>query len=1114
MTRLKPPRQQTKLLVRERIDTLLSDTLNFPLSLLMAPAGSGKTTALAGFIKRSNTPTIWCRMTVDDTPESLIYHLTASCRVAGIFTDDSIYEKIHQEISAIKESLPLQISQGILDIVINELTTRLNQETLLVLDDYHRADKQPLIRELIERLIMVQPKLLHIVLSTRYLPTISVLPISQARGEIYQLEQTDIAFTYEETSKLFELYDYQTKFENQNITMICRGWPLILQMLVGNHQKEQMPQDENGSLLTEKSPEKVASTCIEKVKPLLDEYLLQQVFNEQPSEIQDFLLRTACLRYVDLAVCEKLAEIAPFIPHYDEVERRRLFLESVKPGCFQYQPLFHMFLHDLAQQQLQAWHTIHSQAAEYYQQQQNWEHVFHHLLKIGEDDQAATILQDIAGEWLRQGRAAILLNWIDRMPVAYQNHTLLLEARAAAYRQMGKFDQALATYGKAEVRYQEQQDLEGQARALRGCAEVYLDTVQPAPAETLLDKALELLPAHKYTERAAILFLQAENWANRGRADLALRLENEARQLAQQDQQVIISQDEDEEPGETCPITLHPESHSIVPVPSLPPRLLLRSGRLNESRQLLEAELGIHNEQQPPTNLAHREPLLLLAFLYALLGNGARAFAMAMRGLLESLQSGSQLTEAIAHMRVGHAHQVITPIGTEAAHRHYEQSLELIEAFGVTRTRVESYMGLALLHGHAGDLVEAERIAYEGLNIAEMSGDEWVAALIWIALGGAAVANNDSRGIDWLEEANQRFISGGDTYGQAVVALWQSLWNLRNGQEDMMKETTIRLINLIKDYGYEGLLTAPTLYGPRDMAMLIPILLKARKIKEYSIFSQQLLRQAFPTVASDETVEEYHPGYTLRIQMLGGFRVWRGSNEIHSREWQREKARQLLQLLLTYRGQWIQREQICAWLWPDSDLEAAERQFKVTLNALNTALEPFRPPRTSPFFVRRQGLAYSFAPSYGCWIDVDEFELRTTNVPQSDPDFILRNAQVAVDLYKGDYLAEALYDSWTLEERERLLARYLATATALANRLLEQNDMQHTIQICEQVLRRDRCYEEAYQTLLLAYARSGSRSQALRSYDRCVNALQDDLGIEPLPETTELYERIKHNEKV
>jgi ATP/maltotriose-dependent transcriptional regulator MalT/two-component SAPR family response regulator len=1124
-TRFNPPRQQTRLLERQRVDTLLSGVVDFPLSLLTAPAGSGKTTAMAGFAQRCAAPLVWCRMTADDEPLSLLCHLVAAFRGAGILNNDAICDTI---ITARlhKEDHASAYPHAVLDLLVNELSTVLRQDTVLVLDDYHQIDQQPNLRSLIERLISIQPKHLHLVLMMRYQPLLKVLSTLRARGEVYQLEQADLAFTSQETQELFDLYDRTIYADVQTLTTLCRGLPLVLQMLAGHsgdcpetNEQLAVPDHTTTNTLDPKSAEMLTS-CLERINPLLDDYLTQHVFDEQPPELQDFLLRTAGLRWFDTAVGKAIPMLEHVVGHYQEVRRRNLFLEAERTDHFRYQPLFQMFLDRLAKQRLNDWQTIHKQAAGYFRQRNDWESMIYHLLEIDDTTQAVAVLQQIAPTWLHQGRALALLTWIARLPEAQKHQPELLEAKAAAYRQMGRFDQALRVYEQAEAIFQARGDVEGQARTLRGRAEVYLDTVQPAPAEALLEQALSLLPADHRIARAEILLLQAENWANRGRADIAFQLEVEARNLAKEEQATHAADEVDElvYEGEICPITLYPQGHVLISSPSLPPRLLLRSGRLNESRQLLETALGLQDQtthESRATILAHREPLLLLALLYAMLGNGARAFAMAMRGLLEALQSGSQLTEAIAHMRVGHAHQVITPIGEEAARQHYEQSLELVQSFGVTRTKVEGYMGLVLLHGHSGDLVQADMVAQEGLKIADAAGDEWIAALILLALGGAAVAANDKRALIWLDDASERFVRGGDTYGQAVVALWRAIHALHADPKEKMQHEVETLIQLAQTYGYEGLLTAPTLYGPRDMAMLIPVLLKGRSLEPYATYAQQLLRQAFPTVAADETVEDYHPGYTLRIQMLGSFRVWRGASEVHSREWQREKARQLLQLLLTYRGQWIQREQICAWLWPDSDLDASERQFKVTLNALNTALEPYRPPRTSPFFVRRQGLAYSFAPSYGCWIDVDEFELRTTNVPsQSDPEFVLRNAQMAVSLYKGDYLTESLYDSWTLEERERLLARYLATATALAERLLAKGDMQQAIQVCEQVLRRDRCYEETYQVLMRTYARSGSRSQALRSYERCVHALQDDMGIEPLPETTELYTQIKQNEKV
>jgi len=510
---------------------------------------------------------------------------------------------------------------------------------------------------------------------------------------------------------------------------------------------------------------------------------------------------------------------------------------------------------------------------------------------------------------------------------------------------------------------------------------------------------------------------------------------------------------------------------------------------------------------------AHREPLLLLALIYAMLGSGTRALAMARRGLAEAQQSGSRLTEAIAALRLGHAYQLVTTNDPAPALQHYVEGMRLIQAIGVARTRAEAFLGLTLLFGHAGDLARAEADAREGLQIAAAAGDEWTAALILLALGGAGVAAGDSRALDWLEQARQRFARGGDTYGQAMVTLWRAIHALRANDGPAADAAIAALLDAATTHGYVGILGGASLFGPRDMASIVPLLLRARSLPRHGDLARALLRQGFPTIAADDTVEDYHPGYTLRVQMFGTFRVWRGAQEIQAREWQREKARQLFQLLLTQRGHWVQREQICAALWPDADLDAAERQFKVTLNALNAALEPNRPPRVAPFFIRRQGLAYSFAPSYGVWIDVDEFELRAA-AASDDPDFARRNAQIAVQLYRGDYLAEALYDPWTIEERERLLARYLDVAVRYAERLSAEGDQAEAIQICEQVLRRDRCYEEAYQCLMRAHARAGSRSQALRSYARCLHALQDELGMAPLPETTALYERLKRNEAI
>lgn len=1075
LTRLAPPAQQARLLRRQGVEARLAAALDHPLCLVVAPAGSGKTTALAALAAHGGWPAAWCRARPGDDPALLIRHLAAAFRPVAPLDEGRVAAALARDPSDIDLAL---------ETLVNELAAALGDETLLVIDDFHLVDERPALRAVVERLIAIQPLRLHLTLAARAEPALGAVASARLRGELLTIGPADLSFSHDEALALWALAAREPPADLEALLAVARGWPLALQAALA-------AGDWRAALgLSGPAP--------------LDAYLAREVLDELPPDLQRFLLQTAGLLRLLPDLCTLVADGAAPEPRIAELERRRLFVERDGDDVAHIQPIFRAFLERRARQSLPNWPELHRRAAWFYRRRDDPDGVMHHLLLLGDEALAAEALVELTPALLASGRARQIFAWAARLPFAARSSPSLLEAQATALRHAGRFDEALRTFAAANAAYAAAGDLDGQVRSLRGQAEVYLDTVQPAHATDLLKRALKLLPPERAAERAALVRLQAENWANRGRADVALRLEHAARaQEAGGRRQAPGT-----EPGAAPPD--EPASGLV------PPRLLLRAGRLNEARQQLEAQLWAEGAGHGGERTgAHREPLLLLALIYAMLGSGARALAMARRGLVESQQIGSRITEAIAELRLGHAYQLVSTSDSSPALQRYAAAMGLIQSVGVTRTRAEGYLGLTLLYGHAGDLPRAEADAREGLQIAAAAGDEWTAALILLALGGAAVAAGDPRAGEWLEQARQRFARGGDTYGLALATLWRALAALRAGDSAAADAETVRLLDAVAEHGYVGVLVGPSLFGPRDMASLVPLLLRARGLPGHGELARLLLRQGFPSIAGDDTVEDYHPGYTLRVQMLGTFRVWRGAQEIQAREWQREKARQLFQLLLTHRGHWVQREQICAWLWPEADLDAAERQFKVTLNALNAALEPGRPPRVAPFFVRRQGLAYSFAPSYGVWIDVDEFELRAAAAAASDdPDFARRNAQLAVALFRGDYLAESLYDPWTTEERERLIARYLAIAVSYAARLSADGDQAQAVQLCEQVLRRDRCYEEAYQLLMRAHSRAGSRSQALRSYTRCAQALREELAMDPLPETAALYEALKRNEAI
>jgi LuxR family transcriptional regulator, maltose regulon positive regulatory protein len=1053
----------------------LAGALEHPLTLVVAPLGSGKTVALATLAAQGGWPTAWCRAVPAETPQAFLAHLVAAFRPITPIDSAAI-------INAAAQADDLRPA---LELFTNQLSLTLDDETLLVIDDYHLIDGEPAFGRIIELFLELQPLRLHLLLAGRVRPNLGGLAAARLRGDLLEIDLSTLAFTIDETRALVERLRRPVHPDTAAIVAATCGWPLGIQAALS-------ASDWRKALGIQAPP-----------APDLDAYLAQELFAPLPADLRTFLLRTANLRTLDPAACAVALNGASVAPLLAELHRRRLFVTSDAQGRLSYQPILQAFLTRQAVAQLPDWHELNRSLAAHYRRCGDQEGALHHLITVAAPE-AAAALAELAPALVAAGQPEEALAWLGRLNSGARDDPQLLLVQATANRQLGRFEAALAAFQRAAEGFAAQDDAEGQVRALRGQAEVFLDTVHPDPATALLKRAIRLLPPTQTAERAALIRLQAENWANRGRADVAILLERAADRLEVKHW--------GREPGR---LPKPPVAGLQAP---LPPRLLLRAGRLNEARQQLEAILWA--ESQNTGHLitrtgAHREPVLLLSLIYAMLGNGTRALAMARRGLIEAQPVGAYLTEAIAEMRAGHAYQIVAPNDAGLALARYTAAAQTIQQFGVPRTRAEVYLGLTLLHGHNGDLPQAEADAREGLQIVSAAGDEWTAALILLALGGAAVATDDSRGNLWLTEARQRFARGGDHFGLAMVNLWLAIAALHDGDSVALDRYVRELLAAVAAHGYEGLLIAPSLFGPRDMASIVPLLLRGRRIPEHAELAGRLLRQGFPTIAADDTVDDYYPGFTLRVQMLGAFRVWRGAQEIQAREWQREKARQLFQLLLTQRGHWIQREQICALLWPDADLEAAERQFKVTLNALNAALEPARPPRIAPFFIRRQGLAYSFAPSYGVWIDVDEFELRVAGAAaDAEPDFARRNAQIAVQLYKGDFLAEALYDPWTIEERERLLARYLATAVSYATRLSDAGDHAGAIQLCEQILRRDRGYEEAYQVLMRAHARSGSRSQALRSYARCMQALQDELGMEPLPETEALHQRLKRNEPI
>jgi DNA-binding SARP family transcriptional activator len=795
--------------------------------------------------------------------------------------------------------------------------------------------------------------------------------------------------------------------------------------------------------------------------------------------VQDFLLRTSVLRELDAAACHALGQPNDCRAMLALLSERDLFLITLGDGHYRYHHLFHDFLRE------QAWRLDaaavrerHRRAAEFYRATENLDEAAYHLLRAGAFGDTARLIEEIGENVLRAGRLDTLAGWIDALPPdVVAAHPLLMFYLGDLARLRSRFDDALAWYAQAERAWRGVNDIGGISRALRGQALVYLDTVRPSRAEDLLEEALRLIDGlDDRAARARLLELLAENKLNMGKVEEAEQLRVRARTLREEG-----------------------PSEDVLSV-----RVKLRTGRLDEAREILET-WAREERGKPHPPRAHRETLLILSLIHAMQGRADAAFDAAQEGIALAAQLHSPFVSAVGQMRLGHAYQIRGDL--RVAIQCYDNAIALGDQLAVRRTRAEAMWGMTRAHGFAGDLEAARRDAAEGIETGRSAGDAWIVALVQLALGASqTLAGRGHDGMGSLADALAAFRSCGDTFGRTAARLWLALAHWHLHQRERALAHLDEALALAMAQHYDDLLTTRTLLGWQDARVIAPLLLEVRRRGKHAAYSARLL-----AAMGLENVT-FHPGYQLRVQTFGTFRVWRGESEVAAREWQRKKARQLLQLFITHRGHLLEREEIFELLWPKESVEAATRDFKVALNALNKALEPERPTDDAPAFVTREESAYGLRAGADVWIDVDKFSQLIARAEKESGDAALDLYCRALALYQDDYLlTDARYADWASTERERLLASYLRAADRLAAELLARGAYDECLAWCERILARDCCWEHAYRLMMRAYAQRGDRAQARRVFEQCVRVLREELDVEPSSATVEALREIADN---
>lgn len=1079
-TRLAPPRRQSRLLPRPALTARLREALDHRLTLVQAGTGYGKSTALADLADSLGPHAFWYSAAeADAEPARFLAYLIGAFQLRLPTLSDWPQAAL-QELSQRGGGAWAQV----VDALVNALAEALSAPSLLIVDDYHFVAASPEVATLAERFIAYLPPQLHVLLATRLPHHSPAFTAWRVRGELLEITRETLAFTPTEIETLFrETYDLQlTAQDVAALSDKTEGWPIALQLawqgLRGRGLGQSQPRTRRGQGTARIADLLANGPASESLHALFD-YLAHEVLGRQPPAVAAFLRDTAVLRELTPGACAAVSQTAEATNLLQRLHESDLFVVSLGERHLRYHHLFHDFLRQQWATDPQGERERHARAADYFTQQGDLEEAIYHDLAAHRFEQAAVNIEIVGETLLRSGRAEAVMQWTDALPPeTLAGHPLLHRYLGDVYRLRSRFDEALAWYQQAERLWRARGDSAGISRALRGQALVYLDTVRPAQAESLLEEALRHTDGLADRETRARMFeMLAENKLNLGKAA-------EAEQLRQQARALRDGPDED----------------------ALSVRVKLRTGRLDEAQRILEEWQQVERGQMRAPR-GHRETALLLALIYTLRGEPGPALRLAEEGSRLGETLNSPFVTAVAHIRRGHAAQVQGDFA--GALRDYQAAISLGDQLAVRRVRAEAMWGLTRAYGFSPthDVTSAERAAAEGMEICRWAGDPWLEALCELTLSATYVLTGRAgAAVEPLARVLLAFRECGDSFGRAAARLWQCLAYLDLGQPERFVPTAEELFTLCEAQHYDFLFTRASLLGPPDPRRLVPILVAARQRRLRPTFVNRLLAVlGLPEIQA-------HPGYQLRVQTLGAFRVWRGAEEIQAREWKRDKARQLFQLLLTQRRHPFQREELTELLWPELSPEAAGRDFKVALNALYKVLEPARSAEAPSAYIAREGATYLLRPEADLWLDTAEFERAAEAGLRADPaqplEATQRHLQTALALYTGDYLPDALYKDWASEERERLLALYLRAADKLAGLLIESGQYDAGLATCQLILNRDACWERAYRLMMLAHARQGNRPQALRVFQLCQETLRRELEVAPSPATLALHARI------
>jgi len=1078
-TKLLPPRPAPEMLSRPRLIERLHANLALPVTLVTANAGSGKTTLVADFLRQQEQPYVWYQLDhTDGDPSVFLGYLAHGIQqqVAGF--GDPMFAFLRQA-----GELAQQPERAV-DVLLNEILEGVEQQLIIVLDDYHHLGADTPVHAVVDRLIAYLPDVIHLIIISRDIPPLTLARL-RSQNSLSIIDRTDLLFTGEETQDLLRrVFGLELTSEQlREYGARTHGWITALQLV------RQVAQRQLASGSDQKpAPDPLA--VLHHSERDIFEYFAEEVLAAEPSEMRQFLTGIALLDRIEVETAADLYPQVNSATALTALVRRNVFMTVARDARgeeFRLHPLFQSFLRRRLRTELGLTGVIaeHARCARYFVEHGAWEQAVSHLLQAEDYECAAEIIGQHGSGWIASGKLGLLASFADALPaVTVEAHPRALANRAEVARLRGEFDTAENLFRRATAALRDKGDREGEAEALHSRATIARRRGDYESAFSCLDRAFAL------TGPESVVRMKCGN--TRGLCQVA-RGEWTA---AEREFRAALQSAEERNDEHYVRLITH-----NLGLPSM------ARGDFGEALRWLRRMLRTNSgaSQIPQEATAHLN--IARCHLY--------------RGEMDDCEKhlDAALESCQLFNLVGQRAETFETYGNlyrergelSRAAEFYERATRSYDEAGINVVRVELLEEQAFLSLKAGDPMRARAQIDRLVELRQVSRGDTGYFTATLARGRILLAQHD------YDTANEHLVPALDYFhrqglyyyeAQACVAL--AACDLESAREPQMLERLRRALDLAARYDYEYWLRQEIEYCPRlfvteDALELLPADLR----EQVSVTSPPKAASATrPAIALTA-----RPLVDLTINMLGPVEIVRDPARPLARDaWTTRRARDILCFIASRRHYRASKDTIIDTFWGEAGQESVEKNFHPTVSHIRKALNSNQPLKQN-FLLYRDG-DYQLNPEFSYQIETEEFERLINDGETAQRE---RNLERCIDcyeralaFYRGEFM-QGSYEPWVEEQRTYYREQYLRILESLAAVAEKKEEWARSMDLAQRILSEDPFREDIYCLVMRAQAALGNRAAVKEQYETLRGLLQKELGVDPALQTQKTYRELMSN---